>query len=318
MPTPNSATSQVKQLWLTAIAALVAGLATVATAGGILTAFGHAHRNFLSLSGEKVSIQGGGLYAHESVSMAAQGVGMDLVTLLVGVPALLLVSYLAARGSVRGKLLRIGVFWYFTYSYLVILFGVTFNAFFLIYVALFSASLLGLILSILSMDTAGLPAHFSSRFARRTVAWVVMGVSVMFALLWLSRILPALISGTPPVGLESYTTLSVQAADLGVVIPMSILASLLLLRRQAVGYLLIFPAVLFLATIGLALVAMVIAMAAMGTAIGPADFIPAVITAVLGLALSVHLVLSVEPKWASRSVHGSDVAGQRSVLTDAH
>src|ERR1700694_2100284 len=293
MQTVNSTYGHVKQPWINRLALLVAGLALVATGGGILTAFGQNHRTFVSLSGETVNIQGGGLYGHESVSMAAQGVGMDLVTLLVATPLLLVTCYFAARGSLRGRLIRIGAFWYFTYSYLVILFGVSFNPFFLIYAALLSASLLGLVLSVLSVDVADLPAHISARFARRTIAWVLIGVSSMFALLWLSRIVPALLSGRPPVGLEIYTTLSVQAADLGIVIPMSILVGVLLLRRQPAGYLFAFPVVVFLATLGLGLVAMVTAMTAMGTAVGPADFVPAGLSAAIGIGLTLHLFLSI-------------------------
>jgi hypothetical protein len=315
MQTVKSAYGQVKQSWISLLSYIVAGLAIVATGGGILTAFGQTHRSFLTLSGETVQIQGGGLYAHESVSMAAQGVGMDLVTLLVATPLLLLANHLAGKGSLRGRLLRIGAFWYFTYSYLLILFGVTYNPFFLVYVALLSTSLLGLLLSVLSVEVASLPEHVSPRFARRTMAWIVIGVSSMFALLWLSRIVPALTSGRPPVGLESYTTLSVQAADLAIVIPMSILVGVLLLRRQPAGYLFAFPVVVFLATMGLALVGMVIAMGAMGTAIGPADLVPAVICATLGIGLTLHLLLSVRTGapafWAGQQVRsGALGAGQ--------
>jgi hypothetical protein len=278
---------------MTVLAFIVAGLAIVATSGGILTAFGQTHRSFLSLSGELVRIQGGGLYGHESVSMAAQGVGMDLVTLLIATPLLVLANRLAGRGSLRGRLLRIGAFWYFSYSYLLILFGIAYNPFFLIYAALLSTSILGLILSILAVDLAELSARVSPRFARRSVAWTVIGVSSMFALLWLSRILPALVAGKSPASLESYTTLSVQAADLAIVIPMSILVGGLILRRNPAGFLFAFPVVVFLAMMGLALVGMVTAMAAMGTSVGAADFVPAVITAGLGIGLTLHLLLSV-------------------------
>src|ERR1700704_5583158 len=74
----TSISRQVKQSWITSLSVGVAALAVLATTGGILTAFGHAHRTFLSLRGQIVTLQGGGLYSHESVSMAAQGVGMDL------------------------------------------------------------------------------------------------------------------------------------------------------------------------------------------------------------------------------------------------
>jgi hypothetical protein len=289
----NSISRQVKQSWITALSIGTAALAVVATAGGIITAFGHLHRTFVSVRGETVTLQGGGLYGHESVSMAAQGVGMDLVTLLVAMPLLLVATYLAGRGSLRGQLLRVGAFWYFAYSYLVIMFGVAYNPFFLIYVALFSASLAGLILSLLSVDVDRVANHISPRFARRTVASIVLVISGMFFLLWLGRIVPSIVTGTPPIGLESYTTLSVQAADLGLVIPLSIVTGILLLRRQPIGYLLAFPVVLFLATMGLGLVGMVMAMAALGTSVGIADAVPAVATAVLGVAMSIHLVRNV-------------------------
>jgi len=290
----NSIITQVKQSWITALSLVIAALAVVATTGGILTAFGHTHQTFLTLRGETISLQGGGLYGHESVSVAAQGVGMDLVTLFVATPLLLLATYLAARGSLRGQLLRVAAFWYFTYSYLVITFGVAFNPFFLIYVALLSASLAGLILSLLSVDVGRVANHISPRFARRTLASIVLVISGMFLLLWLGRILPSIPTGAPPIGLESYTTLSVQAADLGIVIPLSIVTGILLLRRQSIGYLLAFPVVLFTATMGLGLVGMVTAMAALGTPVGLGDAVPAVATAVLGLAMSVHLVRSVK------------------------
>ncbi|HXN01699.1 MAG TPA: hypothetical protein VN973_07415 [Candidatus Dormibacteraeota bacterium] len=289
----DSIISQVKQSWITALSLVIAALAVVATTGGILTAFGHTHQTFLTLRGETIRLQGGGLYGHESVSVAAQGVGMDLVTLFVATPLLLLASYLAARGSLRGQLLRVAAFWYFTYSYLVITFGVAYNSFFLIYVALLSASLAGLILSLLSVDVGRVTSHMSPRFARRTIASIVLVISGMFLLLWLGRIVPSIATGAPPIGLESYTTLSVQAADLGIVIPLSIVTGILMLRRQSIGYLLAFPVVLFTATMGLGLVGMVMAMAALGTPVGLADAVPAVATAVLGLAMSVHLVRNV-------------------------
>jgi hypothetical protein len=286
----------------------VATLAFVATTAGIFTAFGHVHRSFLSLRGETVVMQGGGLYANESASVAAQGVGMDLVTLLVGIPLLLVSTYFARRGSWRGQLVRAGAYFYFTYSYLVILFGVAYNPMFLVYVALLSASVTGFVLSLLTVDVRQLNQQIRAGFARRTIAWTVIAVSGMFLLLWLSRIVPGLISGTPPAGLESYTTLSVQAADLSLVIPLSIVTGILLLRRHPVGYLLAAPVLVFIATMGLGLVGMVTAMALMGTRVGVADFVPAAITAIVGVAMVSHLVLKVEePAGALPRAAGSSV-----------
>lgn len=285
---------RINQTWITGVAILEAFLAVVVTVAGIATAFGHVHLTFVSLWGQTVTIQNGGLYSHESVSMAAQGVGMDLVTLLVVTPLLLLGGFVGARGSLRGQLLRVGAFFYFTYAYLVILFGVVYNPLFLVYVVMLSAGIAGLVLSLLSVDAARLPELISPTFRRRTIGWTVVGVNIMFLLLWLSRIVPSIGTSKPPVGLETYTTLSVQAADLSIVIPLSILTGVLLLRHHPVGYLLAAPVLFFLATMGLALAGMVAAMALMGTQVGVADTLPAAVTATVGMAMALHFLAQVQ------------------------
>jgi hypothetical protein len=68
--------------WITSLSVLTALMALPATLVGIFTSAGHRHQQFVSLWNETVAIQGGGLYRHESVSEAAQGVGLDVVTLV--------------------------------------------------------------------------------------------------------------------------------------------------------------------------------------------------------------------------------------------
>ena len=72
--------------WITGLSLLISALALVAAATGVLTASGAQHTTFVSLRHEIISIQGGGLYAYDSVSAAAQAIGQDYVTLLVCVP----------------------------------------------------------------------------------------------------------------------------------------------------------------------------------------------------------------------------------------
>jgi hypothetical protein len=280
------------QAWITGLSLLVSLLALVATATGILTAFGQHHRTFVSLRGEVVTIQGGGLYGYESVSGAAQAVAQDMITLLIGIPLLLAATLLASRGSIQGQLLRAGALWYFTYTYLLMAFGAAYNPLFLVYVALFSASLFAFLLSLLSIDVARLPAQFSPHFARRTIAALTIGIGILLMLLWLSRIVPSLLSSTPPAGLESYSTLFVQAGDLGLVVPLAILAGIFLLRRHPVGYLLSGVILIDGATLGLALVAMTLTMAVAGVAIVPVEVVFFVAVAVTCIAGTVHLLRS--------------------------
>src|SRR6185295_17406390 len=75
------------------------------------------------------------IYAHETASWAAQGVGQDIVNLLVVFPAVLVSAYLMARGSVRGLLVWLGLLIYVIYSYVLYAFFVHFNRLFLVYVS---------------------------------------------------------------------------------------------------------------------------------------------------------------------------------------
>jgi hypothetical protein len=286
----------VSQAWITGLSLSVSVLALVATTGGIFTGFGHTHRTFLSLRGEPITLQGGGLYANDSVSGAAQAIGQDVVTLLIAIPLLLVAMYLAARGSLRGKILRAGALWYFAYTYLLMAFGAAYNPFFLIYVALFSASVVAFILSVLSIDAARLPSQLSPRLARQQIAWLLLVFGGLLALMWLGRIAPSLASGTSPVGLDAYSTLFVQAGDLGLLVPLAILSGALLLRRHPVGYVLAGVMLVKGTAFGLALGGMIVAMAAAGTA-GPAFEVAffVAVTVVLGVA-AVHYLACLPAK----------------------
>lgn len=293
VPEPPLATSHAAQHWISGLSLLISMMALVATTVGIFTANGQHHRSFLTLRGETVAIQGGGLYGHESVSGAAQAIGQDFVTLLVAIPLLLVAAYLTSRGSLTGRLLRAGVLWYFTYTYLLMAFGGAYNQFFLLYVALYSVSLFAFILALLAIDVARLPEQFSPHLFRRTIAWFMIGFGGMLALLWLGRILPSLATNAAPVGLESYSTLFVQAGDLGLVVPLAILAGVLLLRRRPIGYLVAGLMLVKGATFGLAVIAMIFSMATAGAEVVPVEV--AFFTIVMGSCAigTIHLFRSI-------------------------
>jgi hypothetical protein len=66
-----------------------------------------------SFRGEKVMINGHGLYYYDTVSSAAQMQGNDIITLGVGLPLLFISTWLAFRGSLRGRLLLTGTLGFF-------------------------------------------------------------------------------------------------------------------------------------------------------------------------------------------------------------
>jgi len=284
------ATSVAPLAWITGLSAVVAGLALLATLAGILSGFGQHHHTFLTLRGETVTMQGGGLYGNESLSGASQAIGQDMVTLAVAIPLLIIATLLVRNGSLRGLVLRAGVLLYFTYTYMLLAFGGAYNELFLVYVAIFSASLFAFVLSLLAIDPTRLRSRFSGRFRRRLVGWTLVGFAALLALMWLGRIVPALVAGTPPPGLESYSTLFVQAGDLGIVVPLTILSGVLLLRRQPAGFVLAGVMVVKGATFGLALVGMMVAMGVMGTGVAIFEVIFFSALAIALTACAIHYI----------------------------
>jgi len=110
--------------------------------------------------GETVTINNHGLYRYDTVSSAAQMQGNDLVTLIVGLPLLVISTWRAFGGSLRARLLLTGTLGFFLYSYMSMSMLTSFNALFLIYVSIFSVSLFAFVLSMMSFDINTLPKYF--------------------------------------------------------------------------------------------------------------------------------------------------------------
>jgi hypothetical protein len=110
----------------------------------------------------------------------------------------------------------------------------------------------------LAVDLRTLPAAFGERLPRKTLAGYLLFCAAFLILAWLGRIVPSLWSGTTPVGLSTNNTLFIQVLDLGVIVPMMVIAAVQLLQRQAFGYLLTSVAIMKFVTMGLALDAMIL------------------------------------------------------------
>lgn len=271
------------------LSVLVALLGAIAAGAGV---FGQGEGSpvpFTTVRGDTALLQGHGLYRYDSVSGAAQAASADLVTLVFCVPLLLLATWLSARGSLRGRLLLSGTLGYFMYTYTSIAFMAAYNPLFLLYVALFSLSLFTFVLSLMSFDVKALPAHFSRSTPRAPVAIFLFLIGAFLAFNWIGNvILPSLTSGAAPDRLDSYTTLVIQAMDLGLIVPAAVLAGILWLRRSTFGYLLV-PVVLVKGlTMSAALLAMIIGMIQAGVVV---SMVEVAIFPALGLINAVVLWL---------------------------
>jgi hypothetical protein len=219
--------------------------------------------------------------------------GNDLVTLVVSLPLLAVSTWLAFRGSLRGRLILTGTLGFFLYTYMSMSMLTAFNALFLVYVALFSLSLFAFILSMMSFDLADLPRHFSPRLPRGWIAGLMFLVSAFLSLAWIERVTAPFLRNQTP-ALENTTTFVIQAMDLGLIMPLAVLSGILLLRRSPWGYLLASVTLLKGVTLGLGVSAMGINMARVGAPDSLAIVVPFLVITLLNLVMTVLLLQSID------------------------
>ena len=229
------------------------------------------------------------LYSRDLESFAVQAAAQDWVTLLVAVPAMLGLARAAWRGSRAALLLWHGAVGYLAYTYAIASFMVQFNPLFLVYTSTFGLAFLALATSLATTIRDTPAGAFGPAWPRRTVAGVLWACVAMFAFLWLSDIVPALLDGTTPETLaESGTpTNGVEVLDLAILLPTIALTGGWVLARRVRGYVIAAAFLGFVSLLALALVAMVIGLVAADLAASAA---PAVI---FGALASVAIVLAV-------------------------
>jgi hypothetical protein len=243
---------------------------------------------------ETVTINGQGLYYYDTISSAAQMQGNDLVTLVVGLPLLVISAWYAFRESLRGRLLLTGTLGFFVYTYMSMATLASFNALFLAYVAIFTLSLYSFILCMMSFDLNTLPQAFSEKLPYKWIVGLMFLVGGFLLLAWLGRIVPPLVQNQTPV-LENTTTLVIQFMDLGLIVPLAFLGGSLLLRRHAWGYLLSSIMLTKGVTLGLGVSAMAINMARVGVPDSLGIMIPFLVITILNLVLVTVLIKHVQP-----------------------
>lgn len=198
-----------------------------------------------SVHGEVVDLYGTGLYRYHSVFKGAANRGSDLVTLVLAVPLLLVATRMYVRGRLRGPLVLSGALAWPLYLYASMALGAAYNELFLVYVALFGASLFAFVLTVLSIDTEALGRRRDHAGPRRRFAALMLAGGIVTMVVWLAPLLAAMANREPPGLLGHSSTMVTDALDLAVITPVTLVATLVatlvLHRGRASGYLVAFP-----------------------------------------------------------------------------
>ncbi len=217
----------------TVLSVAVGAMAAIAAALGVFARGDGTFTSATTVRGEIYELATSGVYAWSGRDLVAEGIGWDVFTLAVAAPALLVAAILIARGSYRGLLAAAGLLGYFAYMYLEYAVTWAFGPLFLLFVAILATSVVGLVAVAASLASAGIADRFTDRFPAPAWATLSIGMAVLLTLLWVARVMAALSATTP--ALEGETTLTVQALDLGLVVPVSVVTAVLALRRHPAG-----------------------------------------------------------------------------------
>jgi hypothetical protein len=239
----------------------------------------------------------------DAPAVLPQALGQDVVTLVFGVPLLVLATIATWRGSLRGRMLWLGALGYMVYTYGTYALWARWNPLFLLYVALFGMSLYGVALGIVRTDAGRVHAAVRGRAPVRLVAGYLAVTALLVSALWLTEEVRALARHEVPatlVQLETATNV-VHVFDLGVVMPAFVITAVLLLRQRPWGAVLAGLLLVKAAAIGLAVLAMIAFMARNGY---PADAGYAAFFAALTLcasALAWWFLAPLSPRAARRT-----------------
>lgn len=177
------------------------------------------------------------IYGRETPVLFNAGIAQDLVNLFIVAPLMLILAIRASRGSLRSGLCLVGFLAFTAYNYAIYTFSIHFGPLFLPRVAVLGLTVFAAAGSLAWLLRPDVGAE-SVRQQVRLPAWFLIALGVMFAVLWLSQIIPDLLAGraSTSAALWDVPTDPVHVLDLALFIPAICASGILLLRHHRIGY----------------------------------------------------------------------------------
>jgi len=231
------------------------------------------------------------VYELETENWALQAKGQDLGNLLAVV--VLVVAVLRyRRGSPRAGLVWLGTLLYLIYAFIVYAVAVHLNYLFLVYIAVLGLSAWAVIFNV--SHVRGLGIQYPQGRPRTVAAWVIIATGVMFAGLWLSELVPSLMTGEVPASLieAGLWVNPIHVIDLALVLPGFVISGIAALQSREHGLFWLAPWLVFSVLMGSSIIAaMVLILVEGDTTAVPATVMVSVVVAASLLAVRRFLAL---------------------------
>jgi hypothetical protein len=207
-------------------------------------------------------------YVHETPSMAAQGMGQDVVDLFIVLPLLLFSLLFVRRNKKVAYFIFGGTLFYLLYSFVIYSLGVHFNNLFLWYCLTLGLSLYTFIIMITELNRMEVEIWFNQKLPVRVIAGYLIIVAILFYLIWFKDIVPAVLSSTIPKSISDYNLLvnPVHVIDISFVLPGLIITAIFLIRKLRLGFIFAPIVLVFILLMALALIGMLVMLKVKGIA----------------------------------------------------
>jgi hypothetical protein len=237
------------------LSALVAASSLI----GLLNTGGPGRQVVQTARRATVTLYGEGLYAADTWLTGAGSRGQDLAMLIFELPVLLLVLRWYWRGSPVASAVLAGVLALFTYYYVSLVFGVAQNRLFPLYVAAASLAGFALVLVESRLNVSGIATAMPAQPGRRVLAPYLIAVAAALTLAWLPGMIMTAVTGNIAEAVGPYTSAATEALDLGLVVPVAVIATVQLLRQRPLGKVLALIMLVINVCIGVVLMAQAVA-----------------------------------------------------------
>ena len=170
------------------------------------------------------------------------------------------------NGSQLAARVWLGTLLYLIYAFIVYAVAVHLNYLFLVYVAVLGLSAWGVIFNV--NDVRGGGFQYPRGRPRTVAAWVMITTGVLFAGLWLSELVPALLTGTVPASLTDagLWVNPIHVIDLSMVLPGFIVSGIAALKGREHGLFWLAPWLMFSVLMGSSIIAAMVLMMGEGAA----------------------------------------------------
>jgi hypothetical protein len=184
-------------------------------------------------------------YSKETPNWIAQAVGQDIFDLFLVVPFLLITAIFVYMKKRIALLIWSGAIFYLIYSFVIYCFAVHFNRLFLLYCVILGLSFYSFAYFLWSQLKKPVTDRVDDKIPAKGIGIYLIVIACVLWLLWLSEILPSVITGSTPKNIMEMGLMTnpVHALDISIVLPGIFIVGILLLKRKPLG-LLLTPAML--------------------------------------------------------------------------